>query len=150
MLRRGTHHDEALEYHAWQHRALSPRGEPVRSPAPSSFFVLFHGRARWCVDVSSAGNRGRGGMTGSVTGIRRRRTVAGRRETSHLPPDRAFYGQTLCNNHTGFLAFRMFSAVCCGVWLELSNQKPIRGVVWFFITKLHLYYTQGKIICQGV
>ena len=34
-------------------------------------------------------------MTGSVTGIRRRRTVAGRRETSHLPPDRAFYGQTL-------------------------------------------------------
>ena len=35
-------------------------------------------------------------MTGSVTGIRRRRTVAGRRETSHLPPDRAFYGQTLC------------------------------------------------------
>ena len=58
-------------------------------------FVLFHGRARWCVDVSSAGNRGRGGMTGSVTGIRRRRTVAGRRETSHLPPDRAFYGQTL-------------------------------------------------------
>ena len=23
----------------------------------------------------------------------------------------------------------MFSAVCCGVWLELSNQKPIRGVV---------------------
>ena len=36
-------------------------------------------------------------MTGSVTGIRRRRTVAGRRETSHLPPDRAFYGQTLVN-----------------------------------------------------
>ena len=36
-------------------------------------------------------------MTGSVTGIRRRRTVAGRRETSHLPPDRAFYGQTLCS-----------------------------------------------------
>ena len=35
----------------------------------------------------------------------------------------------ICNNHTGFLAFRMFSAVCCGVWLELSNQKPIRGVV---------------------
>ena len=34
-------------------------------------------------------------MTGSVTGIRRRRTVAGRRETSHPPPDRAFYGQTL-------------------------------------------------------
>ena len=34
-------------------------------------------------------------MTGSVTGIRRRRTVAGRRETPHLPPDRDFYGQTL-------------------------------------------------------
>ena len=78
-----------------QRRALSPRGEPVRSPAPASFFVLFHGRARRCVDVSYAGNRGRGGMTGSVTGIRRRRTVAGRRETPHLPPDRDFYGQTL-------------------------------------------------------
>lgn len=38
-------------------------------------------------------------MTGSVTGIRRRRTVAGRRETSHLPPDRAFYGQTLIRFH---------------------------------------------------
>ena len=34
-------------------------------------------------------------MTGSVAGIRRRRTVAGRRETPHLPPDRDFYGQTL-------------------------------------------------------
>ena len=37
-------------------------------------------------------------MTGSVTGIRRRRTVAGRstrREPPHLPPDRDFYGQTL-------------------------------------------------------
>ena len=39
VLRRGTHHDEALEDHARQHRALSPRGEPVRSPAPASFFV---------------------------------------------------------------------------------------------------------------
>ena len=78
-----------------QHRALSPCGEPVRSPAPSSFFVLFHGRARRCVDVSYAGNRGRDGMTGSIAGIRRRRTVAGRRETPHLPPDRDFYGQTL-------------------------------------------------------
>ena len=38
-------------------------------------------------------------MTGSVTGIRRRRTVAGRRETSHLPPDRAFYGQTLSTKY---------------------------------------------------
>ena len=54
---------------------------------PLVLFVLFHGRARRCVDVSYAGNRGRGGMTGLVTGIRRRRTVAGRRETSHLPPD---------------------------------------------------------------
>ena len=34
-------------------------------------------------------------MTGSVTGIRRRRGVAGRRETPHLPPDLDFYGQTL-------------------------------------------------------
>ena len=66
---------------------------------PRLFFVLFHGRARWCVDVSYAGNRGRGGMTGSVAGIRRRRTVAGRRETPHLPPDRDFYGgatRSLC------------------------------------------------------
>ena len=34
-------------------------------------------------------------MTGPVTGIRRRRGVAGWRETPHLPPDRDFYGQTL-------------------------------------------------------
>ena len=34
-------------------------------------------------------------MTGPVTGIRRRRTVAGRRETPYLPPDRDFYGQAL-------------------------------------------------------
>ena len=33
-------------------------------------------------------------MTGPVIGIRRRRTVAGRRETPRLPPDRDFYGQT--------------------------------------------------------
>ena len=49
-------------------------------------------------------------MTGSVTGIRRRRTVAGRRETSHLPPDRAFYGQTLTItrlNGKGSLALRL-------------------------------------------
>ena len=32
---------------------------------------------------------------GRVVRIRRRRTVAGRRESSHLPPDRDFYGQTL-------------------------------------------------------
>ena len=44
-------------------------------------------------------------MTGSVAGIRRRCTVARRRETPHLPPDRDFYGQTLIsgkcwvNNH---------------------------------------------------
>ena len=43
-------------------------------------------------------------MTGSVTGIRRRRTVAGRRETSHLPPDRAFYGQTLSKGGEGRVA----------------------------------------------
>ena len=64
--------------------------------------------------------------------------------------EKKFFFLLYVNNHTGFLAFRIVSAVCCGVWLELSNQKPIRGVVWFFITKLHLYYTQGKIICQGV
>ena len=32
---------------------------------------------------------------GRVVRIRRRRTVAGRRETPHLPPDRDFYGQIL-------------------------------------------------------
>ena len=40
-------------------------------------------------------------MTGPVTGIRRRRGVAGRRETPHLPPDRDFYGQTLFKRCVG-------------------------------------------------
>ena len=47
-------------------------------------------------------------MTGSVTGIRRRRGVAGRRETPHLPLDRDFYGQTL---HTECLICFM-SGIC--------------------------------------
>ena len=38
-------------------------------------------------------------MTGPVTGIRRRRGVAGRRETPHLPLDRDFYGQTLISEN---------------------------------------------------
>ena len=43
-------------------------------------------------------------MTGPVAGIRRRRTVAGRRETPHLPPDRDFYGQTLFTKPSTFIA----------------------------------------------
>ena len=47
-------------------------------------------------------------MTGSVAGIRRRRTVAGRRETPHLPPDLDFYGQTLTTVEFGPIpGFRM-------------------------------------------
>ena len=48
------------------------------------------------------------------------------------------------NNHTGFLAFRMFSAVCCGVWLELSNQKPIRGVVCILLNTNSMYTERYK------
>ena len=43
-------------------------------------------------------------MTGPVTGIRRRRGVAGRRETPHLPPDRDFYGQTLITLTQGLIS----------------------------------------------
>ena len=50
----------------------------------------------------------------------------------------------LPNNHTGFLAFRMFSAVCCGVWLELSNQKPIRGVVCILLNTNSMYTERYK------
>src|SRR5574344_999825 len=42
-------------------------------------------------------------------------------------------------NHTGFLAFRMVSTVCCGVWLELSSQKPIRGVVCILLHTNSMY-----------
>ena len=45
-------------------------------------------------------------MTGPVAGIRRRRTVAGLRETPHLPPDRDFYGQTLYNDKDGSVSCR--------------------------------------------
>ena len=51
-------------------------------------------------------------MTGSVTGIRRRRTVAGRRETSHLPPDRAFYGQTLLSRGNLKLFTKIYQRNC--------------------------------------
>jgi hypothetical protein len=33
----------------------------------------------------------------------------------------------------------MVSAVCCGVWLELSNQKPIRGVVCILLNTNSMY-----------
>ena len=71
-------------------------------------------------------------MTGPVAGIRRRRTVAGRRETTHLPPDRDFYGQTLykCGGK-GVFAFH--SEVChkmprrAGIWY---NSRKIEGAIW--------------------
>ena len=57
-------------------------------------------------------------MTGSVTGIRRRRTVAGRRETPHLPPDRDFYGQTLTimflKNIVSYLVSSEKMRILCG------------------------------------
>ena len=52
-------------------------------------------------------------MTGPVAGIRRRRTVAGRRETPHLPPDRGFYGQTL---------FTSSGMTLCGVRFKVVAQ----------------------------
>ena len=39
----------------------------------------------------------------------------------------SFRGSTFSPMRT--VKVSLFSAVCCGVWLELSNQKPIRGVV---------------------
>ena len=45
----------------------------------------------------------------------------------------------ICNNHTGFLTFRMVSTVCCGVWLELSSQKPTRGVVCILLNTNSMY-----------
>ena len=48
-------------------------------------------------------------MTGPVAGIRRRRTVAGRRETPHLPPDRDFYGQTLNTERTAKRPFEFLN-----------------------------------------
>mgnify|MGYP003291460662 CR=1 FL=1 len=33
----------------------------------------------------------------------------------------------------------MVSAVCCGVWLELSSQKPIRGVVCILLNTNSMY-----------
>ena len=88
-------------------------------------------------------------MTGSVTGIRRRRTVAGRRETSHLPPDRAFYGQTLFRDVERLSAFdsefyRLNIAIARDekdVVIPMLARKslfadaprtsdPVRGVLW--------------------
>ena len=59
-------------------------------------------------------------------------------------PKKKFFLPLICNNHTGFLAFRMFSAVCCGVWLELSNQKPIRGVVCILLNTNSMYTERYK------
>ena len=50
----------------------------------------------------------------------------------------------ICNNHTGFLTFRMVSTVCCGVWLELSSQKPIRGVVCILLNTNSMYTERYK------
>ena len=38
----------------------------------------------------------------------------------------------------------MVSAVCCGVWLELSNQKPIRGVVCILLNTNSMYTERYK------
>ena len=66
-------------------------------------------------------------MTGSVTGIRRRRTVAGRRETSHLPPDRAFYGQTLDIGKTGKIGhrYRAIDDISSGSILSILSRLSI-------------------------
>ena len=73
-------------------------------------------------------------MTGSVTGIRRRRTVAGRRETPHLPPDRDFYGQTLhisgsCESFfpgTASRAGRVLEAVLGSAFLYLQQHPELQ------------------------
>ena len=63
-------------------------------------------------------------MTGPVAGIRRRRTVAGRRETTHLPPDRDFYGQTLnSRNLSGDSVIR--STAVHRIWEEQNTKSLI-------------------------
>ena len=62
-------------------------------------------------------------MTGPVTGIRRRRGVAGRRETPHLPLDRDFYGQTL------FIFLRDIDYLW-GVFLQLLGSVSSTLDVW--------------------
>ena len=64
-------------------------------------------------------------MTGSVTGIRRRRGVAGRRETPHLPLDRDFYGQTLIKDETAVIG----SGFIDGVKILSSKRKGDQSVV---------------------
>ena len=67
-------------------------------------------------------------MTGSVAGIRRRRTVAGRRETPHLPPDRDFYGQTL--RKLGGEAFeRVYAIMSKQGYPYFANYGTLLGVV---------------------
>lgn len=38
----------------------------------------------------------------------------------------------------------MVSTVCCGVWLELSSQKPIRGVVCILLNTNSMYTERYK------
>ena len=104
--------------------SFSPTCRRRRTRPRSAGARRFHGRARRCVDVSYAGNRGRGGMTGPVAGIRRRRTVAGRRETSHLPPDRAFYGQTLATDILVVGAYALIES-------ESTWEKTTRACIHF-------------------
>ena len=81
-------------------------------------------------------------MTGSVTGIRRRRGVAGRRETPHLPLDRDFYGQTLLT-HIPFPFYKGWVCVCVSreagsdpalvarFTQSIGHRKTWRAVRWF-------------------
>ena len=79
-------------------------------------------------------------MTGSVAGIRRRRTVAGRRETPHLPPDRDFYGQTLHNSE----AYRV------GMFVTWPARKVYGGIKCLRENgvKYTVKHTIGKVLCK--
>ena len=68
-------------------------------------------------------------VSGALMGPRGRSANCGNGLFAQCVRLRSEINPLICNNHTGFLTFRMVSTVCCGVWLELSSQKPIRGVV---------------------
>ena len=78
-------------------------------------------------------------MTGPVTGIRRRRTVAGRRETPHLPPDRDFYEQKINN----YEAYRV------GMFVTWPARKVYGGIKCLRENgvKYTVKHTIGKVLC---
>ena len=84
------------------------------------------------------------GAAGARMGPRGRSASCGNGLSAQRVRLRSEINPLICNNHTGFLAFRMFSAVCCGVWLELSNQKPIRGVVCILLNTNSMYTERYK------